>query len=177
VRRAGSDAPWLPPDVSALLPDGPVELTRETVQIEDETEEGVEVSEVEVDEQLELERSTRALLEVARGDWSALTWLCWSAGLDRVALPDAFEPRQLFPAAAHRVTWRCWRAHDRLRSSGLVAAARHVPGFEWEGMSIDAMPAQFAAVAARELLELRALFFWLLFPQNRSPFQADLRKA
>lgn len=177
VRRVGGDAPWLPPDLSALLPDGPVELMRESVRIEDETENGVEVSEVEVDERLELTGSVRALLEIARGDWVALSWLCWSAGLDRVALPEALEPRELFPAAAHRVTLRCWRAHDRRRSFGLIAAARHVPGFEWEGMSIDAMPTQFADVAARELLELRALFFWLLFPQNRSPFQADLRKA
>lgn len=177
VRRVGPDPAWLPPELGALLPDGPLELERATVRIEDEGEDGVEVSEVLVDETLDLDRSTRGLLELTRGDWVALSWLCWSTGLERVALPERLEPRELFPAAAHRATWRCWRAQDQLRSVGLVARARNVPGFEWEGMSIDAMPSQFAAAAAREYLELRAVFFWLLFPQNRSPFQADLRKV
>ena len=30
----------------------------------------------------------------AQSDWGALSWLCWSVGLDRVALPEALaEPR------------------------------------------------------------------------------------
>jgi hypothetical protein len=177
VRRVGPTPAWLPPDLGALLPEGPVELARTTVRIEDEGENGVEVSDVEVDETLDLDRSVRGLLELSRGDWVALSWLCWSTGLDEVALPEALEPRELFPAAAHRATWRCWRAHDRQRSAGLVARARNVPSFDWEGMAIDAMPTDFSVSAAREYLELRALFFWLLFPQNCSPFQADLRKA
>jgi hypothetical protein len=32
-------------------------------------------------------------------------------------------------------------------------------------------------VAAAELLEVRAVFLWLLFRQNVSVFQKDLRKA
>jgi hypothetical protein len=177
VRRLGAAPAWLPPDLTSLLPGGPVELARGTVRIEDEGEEGVEVSEVEVNETLDLTRTVRGLLELARGDFTALTWLCWSAGLDRVALPESLTPRTLFPAATHRATVRCFRAHDELRSIGLIASARGVQPFEWEGMRTDTMPKELVEVVAREYLELRALFFWLLFPQNQSPFQADLRKV
>ncbi|HEX5100220.1 MAG TPA: hypothetical protein VFV94_12000 [Polyangiaceae bacterium] len=176
MRRLGSAPAWLPPDLSALLPDGLLELKRGTVRIEDEGEEGVEVSDVELNETLDLGRTVRGLLELARGDFTALSWLCWSAGLDHVALPESLTPRALFSAAAHRATVRCFRAHDELRSIGLVAASRGVQPFEWEGMRTDTMPKELTEVAAREYLELRALFFWLLFPQNQSPFQADLRQ-
>ncbi len=177
LRRIPSAPSWLPPDLGALLPQGPIELERRTVSIADEGENGVEVSEVDVDETLELGRSTRALLAVARGDWAALSWLCWTCGLEQVGLPEALVPRPLFPAAVHRVTLRCWRAHDRLRSSGLIALARQVEGFDWEGMRIDAVPPELAELAASEYLSVRAMFFWLLFPENTSPFQADLRKV
>ena len=176
-RRLGAAPAWLPPDLGSLLPDGPVELVHGKMRIEDEGEEGVEVSEVDVNETLDLTRTVRGLLELARCDFTALTWLCWSAGLDHVALPETLTPRELFPAAAHRATVRCFRAHDELRSIGLVASARGVPPFEWEGMRTDTMPKELAEVAAREYLELRAVFFWLLFPQNQSPFQADLRQV
>jgi len=177
VRRLGSEPAWLPPDLGALLPDGPLELERGNVQIEDEGEEGVEVSDVALDETLDLTRTVRGLLEQARGDYAALAWLCWSAGLDRVALPEALTHRELFPAAAHRATVRSFRVHDELRSIGLIASARGVAPFEWEGMRTDTMPKELLQAAAREHLEIRALFFWLLFPQNQSPFQADLRQV
>jgi hypothetical protein len=177
ARRLGNVA-WLPPDLRSLLPaSGPLELQNGTLQIEDEGEAGVEVSDVDFDETLDLMASARELLVTARGDWAALCWLCWSAGLDRVALPEMLTPRALFPAAAHRTTLRCWRAHDRLRSAGLVALAKDVPSFDWEGMRIDTMPSQFVSVAAREYLEVRAVFFWLMFEVNKSVFQVDLRRV
>lgn len=176
-RRAHGTPSWLPPDTSRLLPQGPVELRRGTARIEDEGENGPEISEVAVDETLPLERSTRRLLTLARADWAALGWLCWASGLDTVARPERLVARPDFPAAAHQATVRCWRAHDRMRMSGLVALARQIEGFEWEGMPIDAVPPHLIEVAAAEYLEVRAVFFWLLFPQNESPFQSDLRRA
>jgi hypothetical protein len=178
-RRVGGEPDWLPPDPSALLPDGPVELRRFTATIRDEDEQGAEeVSEVEVDETLSLdERSTRQLLNIARAEHAALTWLCWASGLMEVALPDEVNPPPLFGTAANRATLRCFWAHDRVRTGGLVAATRKVPRFDWEGIGIDQLPAHLAAVAAAEYLEVRAMFLWLLFAVNVSPFQADLRKA
>jgi hypothetical protein len=176
-RRAGSEAAWLPPDTTELLPDGPVELRHFTARIEDEGDAGPEISEVEIDERVTLERSTRELLLTARSDWAALSWLCWSVGLDRVALPEKVDPPPNLSAAIHQATLRCWRAHDRVRTRGLVAMARKAPSFTWEGMAIDDVPAHLAELVAAEYLEVRAQFMWQLFEQNVSPFQADLRRV
>ncbi len=177
ARRGGQVPSWAPPDTAALLPRGPLVLGRRSARIEDEGENGPEITEVELDERVPLVGSTRRLLGVARADWAALCWLCWAAGLDGVARPERLVARPEFAAAAHQATVRCWRAHDRLRLSGLVALARQVASFEWEGMPIDAVPPHLIELAAAEYLEVRALFFWLLFPQNESPFQSDLRRA
>jgi hypothetical protein len=176
-RRQRGMPSWLPPDTSPLLSRGVLELGRFTARIEDEGENGPEISEVEVDETLDLTRSTRELLATARCDWAALCWLCWSAGLERVERPARLVSRPDFAAAAHQATVRCWRAQDRLRTKGLVALARNVASFEWEGMPIDAVPAHLLELVAAEYLEVRAVFFWLLFPQNQSPFQRDLRRV
>lgn len=178
IAKVGAAA-WLPPDTSELLAQGRVPLEHYTAHIEDETEAGaVEVSEVAVDETLPAgERSVRRLMTTARADWAALTWLCWSVGLDHIAMPTAISAPALFAEAANRATTRCFWAHDRLRSEGMVAAARHVPTFSWEGMPIDSMPRELVEMAAAELMEVRAMFLWALFPENVSPFQADLRKV
>jgi hypothetical protein len=175
ARRAGGEPGWLPPETSALLPEGPVELRRFTARIEDEGENGPEVSEVEVDETLDFTRSTRELMQVARSDWAALGWLCWSVGLDAIGLPERIAQRETFVAAMHQATLRCWRAHDRVRSEGLVALARKVPGFQWEGMAIDGVPPHLNDTVSAEYLEVRAQFLWLMYEQNPSPFQRDLR--
>jgi hypothetical protein len=156
-----------------------VELRRHSVTIRDEDESGgVEESDVAIDETLSFdERSTRQLLTLARADHAALTWLCWSAGLTEIALPQAVKVPALFGVAANRSTLRCFWAHDRLRTGGLIAATRNVPRFTWEGISVDQLPSHLAVVAAAELLEVRAVFLWLLFRVNVSPFQEDLRKA
>jgi hypothetical protein len=161
-----------------LLPDGPIELRRHNVTIRDEDGEDVEESEVAIDETLSFdERSTRQLLAIARADHAALSWLCWSAGSTNTTLPEEVNPPAAFGAAANRATLRCFWAHDRIRTGGLVATTRKVPRFEWEGISVEQLPAHLATVAAAELLEVRAVFLWALFQQNVSPFQADLRKA
>jgi len=176
-RRVG-DAPFLPPDVTALLPDGPVPLRTFTAVISDETDDGVETTNVPVDETVIVDRqSVRQLLDRARADYLALSWLCWSVGLDRIALPTELAPPMHFAAAANRATLRCFWAHDRLRTGGLVAITRKVPPFKWRGLPIESLPSHLAEAAAAEYLEIRAQFLWLLFAVNVSPFQADLRKA
>ena len=119
--------------------------------------------------------SVPALQRLARGDWAALCWLCWSCGLDRVALPDALEPPADFGPAAGMSIERTWRCRDKLTSGGLVAMTRGVPGFEWEGMAIDDMPRVLAEVMTEEYLEVRAMFLWLCDETARSPWQSDLR--
>jgi len=113
----------------------------------------------------------------ARSDWAALGWLCWSVGLDAIALPERLESRPNLAAAVHQATLRCWRAHDRVRTRGLVALSRKIPGFNWEGMPIDEVPTHLSELVAAEYLEIRAQFLWQLFEQNPSPFQRDLRRV
>ena len=63
----------------------------------DETDQGPETSAVPVDETLAVaDRNVPALMRLCRSHWSALCWLCWSAGLDRVALPTTLEPPPSF---------------------------------------------------------------------------------
>jgi antitoxin component YwqK of YwqJK toxin-antitoxin module len=177
--RLGASPAWLPPDLSRLLPDGPVELRCFQATITDEGESGPESSEVEIDERLstDVERGVPAWMQRARADWAALCWLCWAAGLDRVALPEQLVKRPEFAVAVDRATSRCFRAHDQLRSAGLVSRARGVAEFEWEGLPIAELSSTLAEIAASELLETRAALFWSLFPENLSPFQSDLRRV
>jgi hypothetical protein len=164
---------WLPPDLSALLPDGPVSLRRAHVSVD--LGEG-EIVEAEIDEELVTEGlGVPALLGEAQADWGALCWLCWSAGLARVALPEALAEPSLFAAAMKTIVTRCWRAQDRLTTGGLLARAKGVPGFPWEGQDIDQLPRQLAQAAAEEYLRARSMFLWLASPEVASPFQTDLR--
>ena len=176
--RLGGEPEWLPPDPAGLFEAGPIELRRFTATITDEDEDGSETSEVDVDETLELSSASAAsLMTLARADWDALCWLCWSAGLDEVELPEAVTPRPTFAAAVNESMLRCFRAHDQVRTGGLVSQSRGVRSFLWDGLPIETLSRRFAEVAARQYLERRALFLWLLFPQNLSPFQSDLRKV
>ncbi|WP_437792143.1 toxin-antitoxin system YwqK family antitoxin [Sorangium sp. So ce693] len=170
--------PWLPPDLSHLLPDGPVELARTEATLTEETENGVETVELTVDETLDPGALPVSLLmRRARAEWAALCWLCWSAGLDQVALPDRIAQRPDFTAAVNMSLTRWFRARDQLQSGGLVSRARGVPGFAWEGHDIGELDPTLAAIAADEYFEMRCLFVWLMFPENVSPFQSDIRAA
>ncbi len=181
------DPVWLPPEVSSLLPTGPVALRRTRVVVVsqagpgDETGAGDQAGEsdtVEIDEEIETEGlGVPALLEAAQGDWGALAWLCWSVGLARVALPDAIAEPRLYAVAMKMIVTRCWRAQDRLSTGGLLSRANGVPGFEWEGVDIDALPQHLARVAAEEYTAVRSLLLWLASPEVVSPFQRDLREA
>ncbi|WP_437678223.1 toxin-antitoxin system YwqK family antitoxin [Sorangium sp. So ce131] len=170
--------PWLPPDLSHVLPDGPVELARTAATLTEETENGVETVELTVDETLDTGALPLSfLMRRARAEWAALCWLCWSAGLDHVALPERIAHRPGFTAAVNMSLARCFRARDQLQTGGLVSRARGVPGFVWEGHAIDGLDPTLAAIAADEYFEVRCLFAWLLFPENLSPFQSDIRAA
>jgi antitoxin component YwqK of YwqJK toxin-antitoxin module len=110
---ASLEEPWMPPDLTRLLPDGQVELRTVRLTIEDETEDGVEQSEVLVDESAGLDGSTlQRLLWTARADWGSLCWLCWACGLDEVTLPSTLHPPPLLPAAIDEAMARCWQLHD-----------------------------------------------------------------
>jgi antitoxin component YwqK of YwqJK toxin-antitoxin module len=183
---AGATPVWLPPDLSALLPGGPVALRREKVSVDlgpgdlgqDDLGPGetAEMTEVEINEELATDGlGVPALLNEAQADWGALSWLCWSVGLERVALPEAVAEPPLFAVAMKTIVTRCWRAQDRLKTGGLLARANGVPGFVWQGIDIDALPQHLAQAAAEEYLRARSVFLWLADPEAVSPFQADLR--
>jgi antitoxin component YwqK of YwqJK toxin-antitoxin module len=178
LARVDGAPAWLPPDLSALLPDGPLDLRRHTVTIVDQTDEGTEESQVEIDETLTLEQaSVPALMREARSAWAALTWLCWTAGLDEVGLPTELAPPANFAQGAGMAITRCWRAQDAVLTGGLRAMTAGVPGFDWEGLPIDGLSKVFAEIAAAEYLELRSVMLFLVSPENVSPFQEDIRKA
>ena len=169
---------WLPPDLGALLPDGPVPLRRYPATITDETDAGPETVTVEIDETLDTTgAAVPALMRVARAQWAALTWLAWSAGQTRVALPAALAPPPTFPLGAAAAITRFFRARDVVATGGLRSLNEGVPGFVWEGTDIDQTPKHLVDIAVDEYYELRALFLWLMSPENLSPFQSDLREV
>jgi hypothetical protein len=168
---------WLPPDLSALLLDGPVELRHVRLAAEADAGAPGEV-EIEIDEGIATAGlGVPALLGEAQADWGALCWLCWSVGLDRVALPQTLAEPPLFAVAMKTIVTRCWRAQDRLSTGGLLARSNGVPGFAWQGIDIDALPPQLAQAAAEEYIRARSAFLWLASPDVASPFQLDLRTS
>lgn len=184
VRRAlathtGATArPWFPPDTGQFLPKGDLELRSFRAEIIDDTEDGEERVEVEIDEAMFLNasRCVRDLMITARADWDAMSWLCWAAGLETLSLPESLRPPSEFAPMVNETMLRAWRALDQLRTRGLVSRNRGIPDFVWEGLGIETLPRGMAEIASRQYLERRALFLWLLFPQNVSPFQSDLRQ-
>jgi hypothetical protein len=171
-------APWLPPTLDGLLPKGSVPLRQFEATISDETDDGVETVEVEVDETLALEGlGVAGLMMLARRQWAALTWLAWAVGLDRVALPTEVVPPTTFTAGAATAITRYFRVSDTLQTGGLRARNAGAPSFRFAGADIDELPATIVEIAREETHELRALFLWLLSPENHSPFQSDLREV
>jgi hypothetical protein len=181
----GQSPPWLPPALPALLPDGPVALeTWEFEEIVEPEEDDPEAPEPEptlvtVDERVTVDdaASLPALMRQARRDWVGLCWLCWAAGLERVALPAALEPPEDLGAAAGMSIERLWRCRDKLITGGLRAMTQGVPGFVWEGIEIDLLPGILAEIAADEYREMRAVFFWLCDQGVQSMWQDNLRAA
>ncbi|HVR61645.1 MAG TPA: hypothetical protein VMU50_07080 [Polyangia bacterium] len=199
--EGGHARPWMLPELSFLLPDGPVALEQwefDEIVVDDDAPEAAPGGEsdgggragadgpgaaaepqptrVQVDETLPpLGAALPSLLRLARREWNALCWLCWSVGLDRVALPNALAPPSDFGQAAAMTVHHLWRCRDKLATNGLRALSQGVAGFDWEGMSIDAMPVVLAEIATLEYLDQRALFFWLCDSGVQSPWQDNLR--
>ena len=182
----GAPPAWLPPDVTNLLPVGPVDLEswgfEEIIEDGSETAVNAEPTEanlVTVDETLTIDSaaSLPALICFARSEWSGLCWLCWGAGLDRVALPETIEAPADFGLAAAMSVERFWRCRDRIITGGLRAMTQGVPGFNWEGIEIDQLPLVLAEIAASELREMRAVFYWLCDAGVQSPWQHNVRMA
>jgi hypothetical protein len=182
----GAPPAWSPPDVSSLLPAGPVDL--ETWAFEEVVDDGPgtklngeppEPQLVTVDEQLTIDStaSLPTLICYARREWNGLCWLCWAAGIDRVALPDTIKARADFGVAAGMSVERFWRCRDRITTGGLRAVTQGVPGFQWEGIEIDELPIVLAEIAAAELREMRAVFYWLCDAGVQSPWQHNVRTA
>jgi antitoxin component YwqK of YwqJK toxin-antitoxin module len=180
---------WLPPDTSHLLPTGEVTLRQETVECDpDDTQaeagagagagEPAAPEVIEIDERLATDdAAVPALLAAAHADWAALSWLCWAVGLDRVALPDAVAARAELATATQLVVRRTWRIKDRLTSGGLISRSQGVPGFDWQGVDIDALPRHIAQMAAHEYIAVRSMLIWLASADALSPFQDDIRDA
>jgi antitoxin component YwqK of YwqJK toxin-antitoxin module len=191
VELLGSEPSWHMPDVSALLPNGPVPLERRMFQVvlDDEdppqvalaagsAEATESVEQVLLDETLALSgREVASLMRLVRADWTSLTWLCWSAGLDRVGLPDRLAPPPNFSQAIGMAIERQWRALDKLTSGGLIALTKGVRPFEWEGLDIDFVPPALAEIIAHEYTDLRAVFFFLCDDRQESPWQDNLRRS
>jgi hypothetical protein len=180
---AGATPPWLPPDLSTLLPDGPVALEvwefEEIIEDEEAAPDAPppEATVVTVDETLALdpELPLPSLLRLARREWNGLAWLCWSVGLDHVEMPTTIAPPAAFGLAAGMSIERLWRCRDRLITGGLRAMTQGVPGFVWEGLEVDLLPGVLAEIASDEFLEMRAIFYWLCDEGVQSPWQANLR--
>jgi hypothetical protein len=181
VARVGDGVSWLPPDAATLglLPAGPVALRDEVAEIQDQTDDGVESTEVEVHESLAIDASATVpgLMRMARSTWAALGWLCWSAGLREVRLPERLEPPADFGQGAGMIIARYWRAQDAVVTGGLRSMTAGVPGFSWEEMEIDGLPRHLAEMVLDEYLEMRAAILFLASPENLSPFQSDLRQT
>lgn len=164
--KPGTDVPWLPPDVSPLLPDGPVEL--EQTEVED-----ADGDSVEVDETLSLKgMGLPALSRAVRGDWSALVWLLWASGEDAIRMPDALTPPADFGQAAGQATQRLWQCRNR-RTRGRIDP--DLPTFDFEGVALQELHPNLAGIAEEQYAETQAMFFWLTDANHVSPWQANLR--
>ncbi len=161
------EVPWMIADLERLA------AGAELVEDSWETEEDESIS---VDETLSLdEHELPDLLRLARADWAALTWLCWSVGESTVALPSAIKAPADFGKACGMAVQHYWRVRDKVHMNGYGARHSNVPGFEWEGIDIDAMHPALAGIAEQEYAEVAAVFRWLTDQSNRSPWQDNLR--
>lgn len=167
--KLSDENPALPPDLSSLLPEGAVELDADEFELDDgETVSFDEVPEVKG-------ADVPSLLRLARADWKALCWLCWSCGLTEVTIPDAIDPPADFGKAAGMAQQRLWRSRDQRAFNGRNARQHGVPAFQWEGEDIGTMAPPNAGVAEQEYAEMQALFLWLCDDAVKTPWQDNLR--
>ncbi len=169
--KPGMAPSWLVPDVSKLLPDGPVELETRTLEAPAEDED-----EIEIDETLDAgSLGIPSLLITIRSEWNALTWLLWVAGMNDIVLPKrpVVAPK-LFSQAAGMAAQRLWRARDR-RAAGRTFEDHQIEGFSFNGIDIDALDENIVGIAEQQYADMQALFYWLADKKNQSPWQDNLR--
>ncbi len=164
---------WMIPDLSFLLTDGPVLLDRCTVEISFIGEESTRP--VEIDETLDVARwDLPSLMSQARYEWNALTWLCWSVGLTDVAMPYTISAPGEFGLAAGMSAERLWICRDTIQNRSREAKAS---GFIWEGLPLEELDESLLRIAESQYAEMQAMFKWLSFIENQSPWQEDLRES
>lgn len=167
--KPGAALPWMPPDLSALLPAGPMDLVMDEFDDEDG-------STVSIDETLPIPRmGLPDLARAARADWNALTWLLWACGERGLALPRAVAPPGDFGHAAGMASQRLWRSRDRRVTGGRGAKMSNSPGFQFEGVDIDELHPNLVGIAEQQYAEMQAMFLWLINPSHVSPWQDNLR--
>ncbi|NTX36264.1 thiol reductase thioredoxin [Myxococcus sp. CA033] len=166
--KPGAAMPWMPPDVSALLPDGPVELAEDEVEIGEDS--------VAVDETLAVGTlGLPDLVRTARAEWAALTWLLWACGETQVVMPRKLSPPKDFGHAAGMASQRLWRARDRRVTGGRGAQASGAASFKFEGIDIDNVHPNLVGIVEQQYGEVQAMFYWMADSDNVSPWQDNLR--
>lgn len=167
--------PAVPPDLSRLLPEGPVAL--ESGQHEWLDDDG-ETQTVDFDEVPEVAGADLlSLLRLARADWSALSWLCWAAGSNEVETPRGLTPPVDFGKAAGMAQQRLWRSRDQRSFNGRNAQQHGVASFEWEGTDLAEIAPPVAGIAEQQYAEMQALFYWLVDSKLKTPWQDNLRES
>lgn len=170
---------WLPPDLSSLLTEPWPELERYEFVDSSATEDGNPSPDddlVKVDEIVETDGlGVTALMRLARVEWTCLCWLCWGAGLERIALPDLMRPPAAFARALSKAFFQVFRVQDSRATRGLRSKARGLPAAHWEGLNVDALEPSFIDLAFLEAREMRAVLYWLGDAECRSLWQDDLR--
>ncbi|RKI04887.1 thioredoxin family protein [Corallococcus sp. AB038B] len=165
--KPGASVSWLPPDLSSLLGEEPVELKQEEMELgEDE--------QVEIDETLNLEMGFADLTMMLRGDWSALSWLLWSCGETTFTMPTRIAPPAGYGQAAGQASQRLWQSRDR-KFRGNGSTTRPGQGFLFEGVMLGDLHPNLVSIAERQYAETQAMFYWLNDPDNVSPWQSNLR--
>jgi len=161
------ERPWLPPDLSHLLPDGPEEV---------ELPDGEAIG----------------LLHVARRDVLRLRWLCWSFGVDGIAIPEQPTPDPSRPSRA--LAWvvlaralqlqngeadvRSWlegAPEDEAAKERLATTlAEQAPQSTWFGLPLAALDdAQRDFAFEDELLLFRMLLQWWSSPGERTFYDPE----
>lgn len=149
--KPGVTVRWMPPDLTPLLPKGPLKLSAKD----------------DVDETRGLDAATLPdLLLAARGDWAALSWLSWACGLTSVAPLKTIRPaKTLGVAVAQAAEW--------LNGCRKAQQGGKAIGFE----DFDALEPALVPMAAAQYTELNAMFQWLVDAQVSSPWRRSFREV
>jgi hypothetical protein len=151
----------IPPHVSLLIADDALRRFSFT------SEEGEPVN---VDETLAVQGlSTHELALTTRIEWTALCWLCWAAGLDKIAIPTQITARPQLYAALIIVSER----------DAALSGNDPRPSSEPHFHSLDEtlFPASTLTHLAAHYREIRAVLLFASDPECQSPWQDDLGRS